>query len=313
MPRLDYSNGSCPSLLLEPSRTNLVTNSEYFDSWGKIGSPLLTTNYGTSPEGLQNSTRIQGVNGDRIFIGLSEVSNTYTYSIYAKGSGDIILRDNTGSNFLGISLTADWKRYDYSFTEAVSNIQVQFESTTDVEIWGAQFEQGSYPTSYIPTYGVSQTRLQELGRVGDYIDTTITFGPTDDFSIFYDGERFELDRMIIGGGNSGLNAGRLWIRPTQIRLDGTTPSASKMAETNVVVNLNTRFKLLVKRNGATIDFFLDGSKLTTTQFDTDASFVINSLFWSFSNSYIAFGRHKQLLVFDTALSDEACIELTTIS
>ena len=29
MPRLDYSNGSCPSLLLEPSRTNETPHSEY--------------------------------------------------------------------------------------------------------------------------------------------------------------------------------------------------------------------------------------------------------------------------------------------
>ena len=30
MPRLDYS-GSCPALLLEPQRTNLIPYSEYFD------------------------------------------------------------------------------------------------------------------------------------------------------------------------------------------------------------------------------------------------------------------------------------------
>ena len=35
MPRLDYSNGSCPSLLLEPSRTNLIRYSEYI--WYQVG------------------------------------------------------------------------------------------------------------------------------------------------------------------------------------------------------------------------------------------------------------------------------------
>ena len=29
VPRLDYTDSSCPALLLEPQRTNLVPNSEY--------------------------------------------------------------------------------------------------------------------------------------------------------------------------------------------------------------------------------------------------------------------------------------------
>ena len=32
-------------------------------------------------------------------------------------------------------------------------------------IYGAQFEAGSYPTSYIPTYGSSVTRSKDLGVV----------------------------------------------------------------------------------------------------------------------------------------------------
>ena len=32
VPRLDYLNASCPSLLLEPQRTNLVTYSEQLDN-----------------------------------------------------------------------------------------------------------------------------------------------------------------------------------------------------------------------------------------------------------------------------------------
>ena len=36
LPRLDWS-GSCPTLLLEPQKANLINYSEAFDSWAKIG------------------------------------------------------------------------------------------------------------------------------------------------------------------------------------------------------------------------------------------------------------------------------------
>jgi hypothetical protein len=57
MPRLDYSGGaSCPSLLLEPQRTNLVM-SEYYGNLIPT-RVTLTSNYGISPEGVQNAAAI---------------------------------------------------------------------------------------------------------------------------------------------------------------------------------------------------------------------------------------------------------------
>jgi hypothetical protein len=59
IPRLDYSNGSCPSLLLEPQRTNLVTYSEQFDnaSWTKV-SCSITSNSTISPDGTTTADRL---------------------------------------------------------------------------------------------------------------------------------------------------------------------------------------------------------------------------------------------------------------
>ena len=327
-PRFDYSGGAtCPSLLLEPSRTNLFTQSEYFgdSSWTKVGSATTTNNYTTSPSGQNNATRLQWTNATNyIYQSVSHIGSNHTLSIYLKSntgvSQNVKLFMDNGSKGKDVVVTTQWQRFEFTNTTATTQSNrnaglIKSSSQVgdlDISIFAAQFEQGSYPTSYIPNHsGGSVTRGDELGEIGDYIGSTITFGPTDDFSIFYDGEVFQEDRMILGGGASSLNAGRLWIRGGQIRIDGTTPSVSLMADTNVVVDLNTRFKLLVKRNGATIDFFLDGSKLTTTQEDTDATFVINSLFWSFNNTYTAYGKHNQMLVFDSALSDADCITLTT--
>ena len=35
VPRIDYTDGSCPTLLTEPERINLAQYSEQIDSWGK--------------------------------------------------------------------------------------------------------------------------------------------------------------------------------------------------------------------------------------------------------------------------------------
>lgn len=56
IPRLDYSNGTCPSILVEPQRTNLVTWSSSFDNaaWIKLNGSV-TANATTSPDGTTNA------------------------------------------------------------------------------------------------------------------------------------------------------------------------------------------------------------------------------------------------------------------
>jgi len=349
-PRIDFTGGGCGSLLLEPSRTNVIPNSEYFASqttWNNSGTNQYLVDDVLSPEGKYNAYKIIqdtsfGQHRIRVFFATSVSGGLYTQSVYLKrkNTDNVSLRTlnsnpqalvsfnlangthNGDDNWFIKDAGDGWYRCGVTTTQFTSTAIFYIyagagsnyigDGVTGVYAYGAQAEQGSYPTSLIPTYGTSVTRAQELGRVGDYIGSTITFGSTDDFAILYDGEIFEREVMILGGGESQLNAGRLWIRNNEIRIDGTTPSASLMANTQEVVSLNTRFKLLVKRNGSVMDFFKDGQKLSTDQFDTDAVFVINSLFWSFNNAYICYGNHKQLTIFPTALSDAECIELTTI-
>ena len=63
MPRLDYS-GSCPSLLLEPQRSNVLQNSEYFSASDWINNGVTITNNAIiSPEGKTNAALLTGVSG----------------------------------------------------------------------------------------------------------------------------------------------------------------------------------------------------------------------------------------------------------
>ena len=91
IPRLDYSNGTCPSLLVEPQRTNVQPYSEDLSQVG-IENGSVTTNVITSPSGIQNAdlyTENTTTSYHRLNNGtLTYVSGqSYTFSVYAKANG----------------------------------------------------------------------------------------------------------------------------------------------------------------------------------------------------------------------------------
>jgi len=172
-PRLDYTNGT-PALLIEPSRTNLVVNSEYVGSWSYNNASGIS-NTDVSPDGTLNAATIT-LNG--IFSGCRQslqylAGTTYSISFYAKYKGgtnrELTCHDITNNTSVGAyTLTNEWQRYDFTYTPASQSTVIQFAYTgstagsIDINIWGAQVEQASYPTSYIPTYGTSVTRAKDL-------------------------------------------------------------------------------------------------------------------------------------------------------
>jgi hypothetical protein len=100
VPRLDYSQGSCPSLLLEPQRTNNLLRSEEFNNfyWRK-SNITITSSTESSPTSDNNSFILQVNNtsgahtmdlpsGNRISV---QSGVTYTSSVFVK-------KDPTSSN-----------------------------------------------------------------------------------------------------------------------------------------------------------------------------------------------------------------------
>ena len=162
LPRINYdANGENGSLLLEPSRANLVQFSEYFGGWNKsTGAITITQNYGISPEGVKNSSRIQFTSSNQHIsistsLGVGVVS---TGSVYIKGTnGETIEFDTGGAGSLK-TLNGDWQRIEVTSTSVSSLLLINtFGGATarDIEVWGAQCEQASYATSYIPNHGTS--------------------------------------------------------------------------------------------------------------------------------------------------------------
>ena len=345
-PRL---SGSCPALLLEPQRTNSWTYSE--PASGANEAPSSITTFAPidmfSPIGVYGGVEFTGGVTRFQYGGGVAVNTAYSFSCYMRKEDSTapILANNTSDsngdfNFVlggNIYSLDDITSSDYSIELFKDDIyKVVFTYTTGASVnaanngiykddgnsnvglfaTGFQLEAGTYPTSYIPTYGTSQTRLKDLNSNNDTISTPISFGANEDFALYYEGS-FDKDGnngMIMGGGvASGGSDYRSywWVKSGTMNLYGNGEIA--MASTTFSVVKNTNYKLLVKRNGSVIDFFVNGTKLTTTQGTPNTEFTFRSLGWSYSYSvYGISGDIKKAIIFPTALSDDECIELTTI-
>jgi hypothetical protein len=187
IPRLDYTNGSCPSILVEPQRTNIITYSSQFDNaiWQKINAnggsvPIVTANYGISPDGNQNADRIQLARTNDInsysYIYQSfatTIGQPYTCSVWLKAlSGTPSVALSLNGVYTNIAtLSNEWKRYEFTANSVLNFIEATFllyqavPSTSlnaDFLAYGFQLEVGSYATSYIPTTSASVTRNADV-------------------------------------------------------------------------------------------------------------------------------------------------------
>ena len=168
LPRINYENG-CGSWLLEPQTTNLLPYSEDFSQWTTTSGVTITPSYKVSPNSEVDSSRFLTTGNNFLYkvITLPSISE-YTFSIWVKSNQNSL--DNfaihiNGNNSSVFTATSNWQRFQHTFTS--SNASHNFglvgqAGGTDVEIWGAQLEQKSFTTSYIPTVGSTRTRNQDL-------------------------------------------------------------------------------------------------------------------------------------------------------
>ena len=176
-------DSGCGSWLLEGQSTNIIPYSESLNqtftnnSTSGDGSFTITPNYGISPDGTQNATRIQLSASSGSFADVAHLTSllngTYTYSVYVKalsGTPTMYLIYN-GSSSIIKTISNDWVRYTFTFTHTGSVIPRFLlepnggtSTSADILAWGAQLEAQSYATSYIPTNGATNTRLQDIAN-----------------------------------------------------------------------------------------------------------------------------------------------------
>jgi len=170
VPRIDYTNESCPSLLLEVQRTNLNSTSN-LSGWGSLPTTIRTYNTTDllSPDGTNNATKIQSTLITEDVSNVITVANgAVTFSFYGRVlSGtktiQVDVRNNSGTIVtLSPTLTTQWQRFTItnlnSGTGSSGAVWFYPNSIGNIYIYGAQMEQGAYATSLIPTVASTVTR-----------------------------------------------------------------------------------------------------------------------------------------------------------
>jgi len=320
-PRFDYSGGaSCPNLLLEGSRTNLITQSEYFGGEFSLDNVSLDYNYGTSPEGVTNSallTQTGSSSSNSMYeFNLPTTDGSYAYSFFFKAGTSTNCRmyvatgiaedfnpQTITAGYSGGTLNILFEDYGDGWWRASATKTLSAASTNrfsiypdrnnqgrNIEIWGAQVEQGSYPTSYIPNHsGGSVTREADDSTLSSIINGDAAF-------------TFMIESGIQDYGSSVpkyFDAGALGY----INHNTSNTLRYRFGGSNYVQSISglDSFKFLLRYDRSEIKVYFNGSLEHT---------ISASLSGSIGLSLLG-GLNKQVLLFPTDLPLNQCVTLTS--
>ena len=329
-PRIDYTDTSDGVLLLEKAATNRFLYSEDLTQFNLSSSgtgasnPVVTSNYGVSPDGTQNADRVQldagtdASGNSRITETFTIFATTETISVYLKSNDGQehtidIIQSNSPQNTA--TVTSEWKRFSFTNVNGSPDkygigLTGSNGETADILAWGFQLEQNSVASSYIPTQGSASTRVAETasgsGNSEVFNDSEgVLFA--DISALANDGngqirlmEQGVLNSVIMEFRNSGTTL-RTYI------FDGNATNQF-LSETNINPNDNIKIALKYKQNDCSL--YLNGFVTAT---DTNATMPSNLNTLSFNQgdgSNHFYGSTKEIGYYNTILTD---LELETLT
>jgi hypothetical protein len=338
-PRVDFSLGGCPNLLLEPQRTNLAVNSVWSGggvnptSWNLQGTGGTTTPVSSIKTNLAAAYRFQVNSQRRFFTQFISVTSgvTYSFSIYVESVVDSMTISNMLNCFAlgsqvftreGVTISPiDEVQAGFRYTltgVASSTTLIEFRvgggvggvDIADVTLSMPQLEAGAYPTSYIPTTSASVTRNQDSFALSNvFTNNMISSAGGTWFMELRNNIPYTPDSNIgaifLDTASFGYTDGFMFRKQTSGRFliqryIGTIGLTLHATTTDTV-------KVAIKWNGTTADVFVNGVKVVAA-----TAFAITAMQFLSNNANPLYANINNTALYNTPISDAECIAITTL-
>ena len=344
VPRLDYLGSTCPRLILEGQRTNLVTYSEQLDNaaWTKANCTI-SANAVISPSGYQDADNIvtTAANSDigRLTATITANTATYTQSAFFKwvsgyefvkyrialvgGTAQAAYLDfNARTGAFSASDTTykiesygnGWFRVSFQITNNGTNTSLITQiyptnvttATQTLSAWGFQVEAGAYVTSLIPTLAASATRGADVcSKTG--ISSLIGQTEGTIFAEIYPEE-------FIDGSYIGISDGTFTNRII-FGFEGGAGNLLVFGNTGLsgagTYTRGQKIKIAIAYKSGSSALYVNGASVTTSSGTFTASYSQFN-FNSGTGSQNFYGKCSQALLFKTRLTNAELAELTTL-
>ena len=153
--------------MIEEASTNLIAYSYTYEnaSWANTNVTVSDGGISAPDSTINASTFTASAGNGTVLLTANTGTNAQTYSVFLKrktGIGTIQITADSGVSYTTTALSTDWRRFTVTATAATQKCGIKIVTNTDaIYVWGSQFENIPFASSFIPTTTATLTRGAE--------------------------------------------------------------------------------------------------------------------------------------------------------